>query len=497
VRQPEIGVRIALGAGSWRILRLVSAENVLLAVAGSILGSAIAVMGTNVISAMPPLRVRGIPVTFHTSVDLTAVVVAILLGLACAIGFGTGPAVQLARLDPHLTLRGASSTPSRGLLRNALMAVEAGLALLVLVVAGLFIRSFLQTRGGDTGFTKEGVLLAAYDLTGRSPDDVRARTFAARVLERVSALPDVAAAAIGTSVPLDLHGMPSRAFTLEGRARSDDTLDEALANTVTPGYFTVLRIPFRSGTDFASLEDAAPPYQVIVNEEFANRYLPNMQPLGRRIGVGGSDYVIWGVVANSLYNAFGEPPTPIIYFSFRDRPAITAEIHVRTRAGVGTAVAPAIQRVVRELDPELPIYDVRTLNEHIEANLIFRRIPARMFAVLAPMLLLLAAIGVYSVVSYTVSLRTSEIGVRVALGATARQLGMQIVGDSVRLIAAGLIGGWLVAFGVAMSLSDTGTIDVAVFAGVPLLLLIVGSAAAWLPARRASLVDPAVALRQN
>jgi ABC-type antimicrobial peptide transport system permease subunit len=197
-----------------------------------------------------------------------------------------------------------------------------------------------------------------------------------------------------------------------------------------------------------------------------------------------------------LYNAFGEAPTPIIYFSFRDRPSSAGEIHIRTRPGSETAVAREVRRVVRDLDPERPVYDVRTLNDHIESNLIFRRVPARMFAVLGPLLLLLAAIGIYAVVGYTVSLRTTEIGVRVALGASAQRVVGQFVGESLIVIGVGGLIGWAIAAAIAILGSSTAR-DVPVFVGVPLLLLLVASIASWLPARRATLVDPVVALRHE
>jgi ABC-type antimicrobial peptide transport system permease subunit len=285
-----------------------------------------------------------------------------------------------------------------------------------------------------------------------------------------------------------------RYFALEGRPRSDDALDEALTNTVTPGYFAVMGLPILVGRDFADLRDAASPPQTIVNEEFARRYLGGADPLGRWVETRGRKYTIAAVVKNSLYNAFGEPPTPILYFSLRDRPSASGEIHVRTRPGAETSIASDLRRVVRDLDPELPIYDVRSLSDHIEANLIFRRIPARMFEVLGPLLLLLAAIGIYAVVAYAVSVRTAEIGVRLALGATSRRLVAQFVGEHLLVIGLGALAGWLIAFAVVVDVLSA-PVDIAVFAGVPLILLAVATLASWWPARRVTLVDPMRALR--
>jgi hypothetical protein len=297
-------------------------------------------------------------------------------------------------------------------------------------------------------------------------------------------------------VPLDIHGLPLRSFDLEGRARSNAAPDQALSNIVTPGYFKTMGIPLRAGADFADVRDTTSPLQAIVNEEFVHRFLDGADPMGRRLQNRGASYVIAGVVANSLNESFGEPATPIIYLSYRDRPSARGEIHLRTRPGTETLLAQQVERIVRELDPSLPVYDVRTLSEHVEKNLFLRRIPARMFAVLGPALLLLAAIGIYAVVAYTVSHRTTEIGVRMALGATPERVVTQIVVDSLRIVSAGAMVGWMFAFVAKLHLVR-GPVYLSVFAGVPALLLIVAAVACWLPARRAAAIDPMVALRHE
>jgi len=493
-RQREMGVRLALGAGPWRVARLLLAENLLLALSGAALGGVIAMWGTGLLSSMPPMRVRGIPISFETHLDELSLAFTALVGVACGLVFGLAPALQLARLDPQATLRAGASAPTRSGLRNTLMAVEVALATVVLVAGGLFLRNFMATRHEDPGFRRDGVLLAEYDLTGRNPRDSSVAAFTAALLDRVRALPSVESAAIAVSVPLDIHGLPMRYFTLEGRARSDDALDEALTNTVTPGYFAVMGLPLVAGRDFADLRDTAAPAQAIVNQEFVHRYGDGADLLGRRIEMRSRAFTIVGVVRNSLYNAFGEPPTPIIYVSLRDRMSPTGDLHVRWRAGAFATIAGDLRTIFRDLDPDLPVYDIRTLSDHIEANLIFRRIPARMFSVLGPLLVLLAAIGIYAVVAYAVSLRTAEIGVRMALGATGRRLVAQFVGEHLLVVAVGALAGWVVAFAIVVNVMGV-AMDVAVFAGVPALLVAVGALAAWWPARRVSRVDPMLALR--
>jgi predicted permease len=375
------------------------------------------------------------------------------------------------------------------------MAAEVALALAVLISAGLFFRGMQQTRE-DPGFQRDGLLLAAYDLTGRNIDGPGAREFARRLLQELQSNRDIEVAAISTSVPLDIHGLPQRSFVVEGRARSDGSRDRALSNTVTPGYFAAMRIPILEGQDFADLADTTAPAQVMVNQEFVRRFVPSAEVLGRRIENNGRSYVITGVVRDSLYDSFGEPPTPALYFSYRDRPSGQGEIHVRARVGEETLLAPAVRRAVRTLDPALPVYNVRTMMQHVETNLVLRRIPARMFVVLGPLLLVLAAIGIYAVVAYTVAHRTIEIGVRIALGATAPGVVRQIVRESLRVVIAGAALGWLLVFMLYTHLVR-GAIDLASFVGVPAVLLAVAALASWIPARRATSVDPVVALRHE
>jgi len=493
-RQREIGIRLAVGAGRARVAALLLAESLMLALPGVIVGVAIAAWATDALRAVP--IIGGFPIRFQTELDVVSVGFAALLGVVCAALFGAGPAVQLARVDPIAAIRSGTQSGGRSTLRNVLMGVEVGLALLVLIAAAVFVRTFTDARATDPGFKRDGVLLAAYDMTDRSYDASAARDFARRLLARLRALPAVDGAAIASSVPLDIHGLPMRSIAVEGRARSDAAPDRALTNTVTPGYFRTMGIAFAAGRDFADLDDAAAPPQAIVNEEFVRRFVGEGEAIGRRVVSRGAAFTIVGIVRNSVSEAFGEPPTPVIYLSYRDRPSARGEIHVRTRAGAETLVAPDLERIVRDLDPALPVYDVRTLGEHIEKNLFLRRIPARMFVVLGPVLLVLAAIGIYAVVAYTVSRRTSEIGVRIALGATAARVVGEITADSMRVVASGAMVGWALALLVDAHLVH-GPMYASVYGGVPAVLLAVAGLACWLPARRASRVDPVDALREE
>ena len=492
-RQREMAVRVALGAGRWRIASLVLSENMLLALLGAGLGAAIAVWGTTALRVAP--MIGAFPLRFPTRVDEFTLGFAVLLGAACGSIFSAAPAVHLARLDPQEGLRSSSNTPPRSHARKVLMGVEVSLAMVVLIAAALFLQSFRSARQRDPRFRPEGVLLAAYDLSGRNPDEASEREFAARLLERLRSLPDVEAAAIATNVPLDLHGIPARPFIVQGRVRTEAGQDRAISNTVTPGYFKVMAIPLLEGNDFAGIGDRAAPAQAIVNEEFVRHYLHGVDAIGRRIQTRAGSFVIIGVARNSVYAAFGEPAQPAVYFSYRDLPADQGEIHLRTRSGNETAFASEARAVLRDLDPMLPLYDVRTFSQHIERNLYLRRIPARMFVVLGPLLLALAAIGIYAVVSYAVARRTREIGVRLAFGATSGRVVLQIIRENLGGIAWGAATGWVLALVISVHAITKGVVNLPVFIGVPALLLGVATLACWIPARRASRIDPMVALR--
>ena len=489
-RRREMGVRLALGARPWHVLRLVLIESLLLGFGATVLGLLLAVWGTNAIRAVP--LPGQFPFKFDTALDLGVLLFAASLGLVCAVVFGLAPAIQSARIDSQLALRSAADAPARRGLRHALVSIEVALALLFLVGAATFLRSFVEARTVDPGFKTEGVLLAGYDWSSGGSDRTRALALTGELLRRLRAHPAVENAAIASWVPLDFHAMPQAAFKIDGQSRSDSGLDRALTYSLSPGYFALMKIPVVAGRDFSDLTDTTHGLEAIVNEEFVRKYLAHTPPLGHRIGTNRA-YEIVGVVRNATYETFGEPAKPIVYFCLRDRFALPGQIHVRMR-GAEAAFAGELRRIVRETSPAVSVYDVWTLSEHVDKNLFFRRIPARFFAVLAPLILALAAIGIYAVVAYAVAQRTAEIGLRIALGASTRRVVYEMVRDSMRAVGAGLIPAWLLLLVVTLHLR-AGVISAPIVFGLPVLLLAVAWVAAWVPARRAAKIEPMRALR--
>ena len=487
-RRREIGVRLALGGRPAQILRQFLAESLVLGLLAAGIGLLVAVWGTNALRAVP--LPGGFPFKFETGLDWVGVAFTAGLSLLSALVFGLAPAMQAAHTDSQLALRTARQGAGRSRMRSFLIASEAAFALLVLMVAAMFLRSFLETRVANPGFRPAGVLLASYDLSSGGYDKPKGLAVMGDLLRHLETTPGIESAAIASWVPLDFHAMAQAGFKLDGRG--DAPMQRALTYTVTPGYFQVLGIPLVAGRDFTALTDTQSGPQVIVNEEFVRRFLDGAPALGHRLE-GRSNYEIIGVVRNALYESFGEPAKPIIYFSYRDRFSPLGQIHVRARESDATLAA-SLQGIVSGINPAITLYEMRTLTEHVEKNLFFRRIPARLFAVLGPLILLLAGIGIYAVVSYAVIQRTTEIGVRMALGASGRQVVRQIVRETLRITAMGLAPAWLLAVIVMLHLRG-GVLNAPILIGVPVLLFAVAWLAAWLPARRAAVVDPVEALR--
>ena len=352
-RRQEMAVRLALGAKPWHIGRLLLTESVLLALCGGLVGAALALWGTNALSAVPPMRVRGIPISPSDNRrwdrsrgrhPARARMRVPLWSGACPSALARRSATTPPRIDHAIqgglrTCDGGRGRPCRRRpprRRHVLQKLPGN----------------AQHGSGIHARRRPACRLRSVRPATRRRIDTPVRQPVADQAER-AAQPS-AAPRLRRRYPLDIHGLPVRFISVEGRPRNDNAPDRALAMTVTPGYFAVMGIPLLSGTDFADLDDRTAPPQVVVNEELVRRFLDHREPLGRRVEARGRSFVIAGVARNAFYNAFGEPPTPIVYFSYRDQPSAIGEVHLRPRVGSETALAPDIRRVVSELDPNSP-----------------------------------------------------------------------------------------------------------------------------------------------
>lgn len=498
-RRREIAVRSSLGAGRGRLVRQLLAESLLLALPAGALGALLALAGVRLLAAfIPPLDVPVAPV-FRLDAQVLAFTAA--LTLTTGLLFGLAPAAQTSpsRIADVLRDESASTLGGRkGRARSVLVAAQVALSCLLLVAAGLFLRSL--RRGGeiDTGFATRSALLASLDLFPAGYDDARGRIFYRRLLERLGRLPGVESATVAALLPLGL-GSSSTNLRIDGYEPAPGEEVVIDYNNVGPGYFETLGIPVAGrGFDLRDGEDGAP--AMVVNETMARRYWPGRSALGGRVRCQGRDFTVVGIAGDGKYNRLGEPPKAFFYVPILQLYRSRAVIHLKT-AGDPLELAPTLRAEVLRLDPNLPLSAVKSMRQHLRLSLFNQRLAASFLGAFGLLALVLATVGLYSVVRYTVSQRTRELGVRMALGAQPGDVARMVLREGMVLALAGLAAGLAGAFAVTRFLEGqllgVSATDPLVFAGVALLLAGVCALASWLPARRAAAVDPMTALRSG
>jgi predicted permease len=496
-RQREIGVRLAIGAGPRRILLQLLGESLLLAFLGAAAGLLLALWGADALRQIP--LPAGLPLQLNVTIDLASLAFAAALALGCGVLFGLAPAVSLVRRDVLSALRGGRGLAGgRSRLRDLLVGTEVAVALIVLVVAGLFLKSFHQAQHFPTGYAADEVMLVNVDLGGRGYTEDRARTFLATLFRELEQVPGFVAASAAQAVPLDIRGIPRGNIAVQGRG-PDEPVEQIFYYQATPGYFRTMGVDFVEGDDLAPLDRMDLPFDAVVNEEMARRCWPGVSPIGRRFEVNNNWFVVKGVVRTTKYATLSEPPQPAAWVTWRRQFISAPTLHVRARGVDAATQLAAIRAAVQRLDPEVSLVDPRTLAQHFDQNLMVQRVPARLLAVLGPLALALAAIGLYAVIAYSLAQRTQEIGLRMALGSTPHGAVRLFLWQGLRVVLAGAAVGWVGALFAGHLLRNAlvgvpfG--DPLIYAGVPLLLLGVAALACWLPARRAARIDPMVALR--
>jgi putative ABC transport system permease protein len=503
VRRREIAVRAALGAGRRRMIRQFLLESLLLALSGGVAGSLLALWLTDALAATAS---TAIPRLGEVAVDLPSLGFTVLVSVAAGLLFGLAPALQAGGSDLPEALKQGTRGVSRGGTRTraALVAGQVALALVLLVGAGLLLKSFVRLQRVDLGFEPEQVLTARVTLPdARYPEPARQAAFFEALLTRLEALPGVRAA--GAINWLPLSGLRSATdFWFGGRPiPSDAEQPTADISVVDPNYFRAMGIELRTGRGIAPGDDARHPRAVVVSERFVRDYFPGQSPLGQRIFMPWGDTLVGtvvGVVGDVKHAGVDSAANPTIYWSMAQFPWSGMHLVVRA-AGDLRPLAAALPREVRTLDPDLAVADVRPLESYLGDALARRRFSLTLLAGFAGLALVLTAIGLYGVIAYTVLQRTREFGIRLALGASQATVLRGVLRRGLGLVGAGVIVGLIGAAALTRVLGallyEVSATDPMVFAGIVTLLVVVGVVASYVPARRATRVDPAVALRSE
>jgi len=507
-RGKEMALRTALGASRGRIVQNLLAESVLLAALGAGTGLLISSWWLPLLmNSVPPFIVEHVPGLKHIQLDYRVLVFTLLLGGLAGVLSGLAPALQVARPDLNEALkeggRGGSSAPGRHRLRALLVVSEVALAIVLLVGAGLMVKGFRSLMQRDQGFDRAGVLTFHITLpAAKYGSKPQIREFYRQVMERIQGLPGVESAAVVNSLPSDWNWDRTR-VTVEGQApTAPGEMRLAISQVITPGFFGTFRIPLREGRLFTFQDGMNALPVVIISQSMAQRYWPGQNPLGKRVRLGDDPSDPWrtvvGVSGDILRSPFETEFEPAAYVPFAQTPRPAMAVALRTtRDPMGLAAAARAQ--VQAVDRDQPVYDIRTLQQLVSDNASGVESSARLMATFGFIALLLAAAGIYAVMAYLVAQRTHEIGVRMALGARPVDVLRLMVQHAVTLTVLGLGIGIPVALLMARLLSSAlfgvVSVDVAVFTICTAVLALVAGLAGYVPARRASRVDPIVALR--
>jgi predicted permease len=503
-RAREIAVRLAIGARRGRLVRQLLTESVLLALVGGAVGLVLGYWTLDLIRSapiqLPPNFLRQI------AIDPRALLFTAVLSLATGILFGLIPALRASRPDLVPVLKnetvpviGSQRGPLRWLsLRQALVVGQVALSLVALVAAGLFLRSLQQLQDINPGFETTSVLAASLNLGREGYTQEQALQFHDRLLERAATLPGVNSVAIAQNLPF--QGGISRSVLLEGAESSEQNRTLVQVNVISPGYLRTVGIPVIAGRDFTVRDTADTPLVVIINETMAQKFFPRGDAVGRRFRFFGdeADATIVGIARNAKYNGLVEEPQPFIYQPMRQAYTPAVNLLVRTR-GDATALASTTRALIAELDPRLSVLRVRTLGEQVDLVLGPNRVIVILLSVFGVLALLLAAIGLYGVASYSVAQRTREIGIRMALGATRTTVMRLVLWQGLALVGVGVLVGLALAALLAQSirglLVNVQPTDPLTFIITATVLVAIAVLASYVPARRAMRIDPLVALR--
>jgi len=503
-RQKEMAIRTALGARRGRIIRQLLTESALLALIGGVLGLLLAKVGMELLLNLAP---QNLPRMSSISLDGRALAFTAAITLLTALIFGLFPALQASRPNLNETIKdtghGSTEGRQRLLVRNTLVVLEVASALVLLVGAGLLIKSFWHLQKVDPGFNPNNALTVSVTLPrSKYPEGTQQVAFFQQLFEKVGALPGVQAAGATNSMPLG--GDYVLAFEIQGRPPLPPGAGQSTNfYAVSADYFKAMGIPLRRGRLLTERDVGNSPHVAVINETMARRMFPNEDPIGKRLtfdtGENNPDWFeIVGIVGDVKQYGLDQVTTMQTYEPYTQQPQSSMRLVVRT-AGDPTEQSAAIRNAVLELDKEQPISNIRTLADYLSTSLAQQQFSMILLAVFAAVALLLAAVGIYGVLSYAVTQRTHEIGIRMALGAGRGAVLRLVIGHGVLLtllgVAIGLAGAFALTRLMTILLYGVTPTDPLTFSLIALLLLVVALLACWIPARRATQVDPLIALR--
>ncbi|HWO03079.1 MAG TPA: ABC transporter permease [Blastocatellia bacterium] len=504
-RRREIAIRLAIGASRIRLVRQLLTESAVLALMGGALGLLLAVWIIDLVVAFkPPLDV---PITIELGLDWRVLVFSLFVSLITGIVFGLVPALQATKPDLVPALRDSSSQTGarRSRLRSSLVVAQIALSLVLLIAAGLVLRALGRVQTMNPGFTVENGLVMSFDIGLQGYDQTRGQEFYRQVIERVERVPGVRSASLADLFPLSLNYSSNGVYIEEQAPVRGSDVPQAMVASVGLKYFTTMGIPILAGRDFSESDTDKSPRVVVVNEAFAHHFFSQAgsleEVIGKRLSFRSSEgpfIQIAGIARDGKYWSIGEKPTPFIYSPLNQSYSPNATMLVRT-TGDPKALAAAIRGTIAELDATLPVFDVKTFAEHLSFSLFPARVAATLLVSFGGLALLLAAVGTYGVAAYSVSQRTREIGIRMALGAARGDILKLMLSHGLKLASIGLVIGLAVAFSLTRLMETVlygvSATDAVTFVSISVLLEGVVLAASFIPARRALAVDPMVALR--
>jgi putative ABC transport system permease protein len=498
-RRREIAARFALGARRSEVVRQLVTESMLVAMLGGLAGVIIAQWA---LSALVTFGADLIPRVIEIRLDAVALGFSLIVTLATGLAIGLLPALQASGVNVLNTLkeagRGAVGTGQR--LRAGLLVAEVSLSLVLLIAAGLLLTSFSRLQRVEPGFQPDGIFTAQLALPAQRYPREKLVAFYEQLYQRLATLPGSTSVALTDRVPLTGGQSPAPVAVVGRPVPPMSERPQANRHLVSPKYFSTLGIPIRAGRDFDERDSARVPHVVIVNETFARRHFPGEDPIGRTLitGMGQLPSQVVGVVADVRSTSLNTPPEADYFLPALQRPETFTNILVRTTVPEATT-AQFVREALRAVDAELPLLEPQSLTARIAETVANRRLALVMLAAFAALALVLASLGVYSVMAHLVAFRTSEIGLRMALGASPGEVMRMVLGHSRRFSLAGIVIGIAGALGVSRlmqrALFEVDPAEPMVYAGLSITLLLVAELASWVPARRATRIDPVIALR--